>query len=1280
MQKKQWHLVTQLCLWLIAIGFISDLAIAGNQQAGNDSQNDSEDADERGLKPLVKWSFEKDELGAWSDSKGNFDAGPRPPVFPSFKADNRAALFNKAGSAIVLKEADAKGAKLKFGLGDGITIEAWVNVSELGNGDYRYLIGKGRNRNSKFEPENQNYALRLKGEGGEARPSFLFRSESKKFDSAKDYHRWTASEGFSAGTGWHHVAVSFTFGKADSIKGFVDGKEVKGTWDMGGKTDRAPVSDDDDLTIGTGNGGGAGNSFNGWLDEVAIYRDVLPTELLASRFQYVPPPPVVAISDLVPGKVLVQICEQGVPEKNAWPTISPQATETFNVDAFGLVDVPQKYVDSGVRGDRPIPYLLRAASLVKLPAGKHRLLLRSRGAAHLHIDGKKTLTIGFPKGDAGGHGYVSEQDGFLNLGPDFRFAPPGTQETWCEFESKGGEHLVLVEQLVGGVLGKAKRRPELGEFVVAWSRAGASSWELMSPNSEKQLAYNDLSWPLYEAEQRARLDVMNSAQRAKLQAAQVTYWDRRRQAARDWLASTKDEPVPEILAGWHVPERNEGRGDTTSNANSPRPSPEAQGVPLNHPIDRFLITKLANVTSQNADSQRGSVDYFRNIQPLLEAKCYDCHRGGKAKGALKLDVRADAIKGGDSGDAAIVPQHPEKSELLARVSTTDKDLIMPPKGDPLTKEQIELLTTWIKEGAVWPEFKTDNLRVLPVADDLTFLRRAFLDTVGVVPSLKEIEESKDMNRQQLIDRLLADPRWADHWMGYWQDVLAENPNMLNPTLNNSGPFRWWIYESLLDNKPMDLFVTELLRMRGSERFGGPAGFAVASQNDAPMAQKGTIVSAAFLGVEMKCARCHDAPAHVSSQRDLFELAAMLGKQPQTVPLTSSVSAEKLTAGGRKPLIQVTLAAGTKVEPKWPFGRFAPEDVAAKLAQDETDPRDKLAALMTAPQNERFAQVIANRVWKRFMGRGIVEPVDDWEKGSPSHPELLRWLGRELVRSGYDVKHLARVIMTSRAYQRTTDINLKETSPLFASPAPRRLGAEQIVDSLFVAMGKPFRVEEISLDIDGRRDLGNSISLGHARRSWMLTTSSNERDRPSLNLPRMQAVTDVLSAFGWRGARQDPTSVRELAPNALQPAILSNGTMTIWLTRLSDDHGLTQLALEDRPLDQFLDALFLRLLTRHPTDAERDRYLEHLTPGFDSRKVKTLDSERQATKSSAARRPAKYVSWSNHLDPEATLVRQEQELAARQGDPPTNRLTPTWRQRLEDVLWALLNAPEWVHSP
>jgi hypothetical protein len=425
---------------------------------------------------------------------------------------------------------------------------------------------------------------------------------------------------------------------------------------------------------------------------------------------------------------------------------------------------------------------------------------------------------------------------------------------------------------------------------------------------------------------------------------------------------------------------------------------------------------------------------------------------------------------------------------------------------------------------------------------------------------------------------------------------------------------------------------------------------------------------------MKCARCHDSPTGKALQEDLFQLGAMLGQKEIELPMTSSVNPDRFKMMARKPLITVSLKPGTKVQPKWPFAEFS-SDAAGSLAEDPKDTRDKLAAFITAPQNERFAQVMANRIWARFMGRGIIEPVGDWEKGKPTHPEFLAWLGREFVRGGYDVKHLARLILNSQAYQRSTDTALKETSPLYTSPAPRRLYAEQIVDSLFAATGKPFRTEEVCLDIDNTRDLNNAIHLGKPRRSWMLTSTSNERDRPSLSLPRIQAVTDVLGAFGWRGARQDPISKRDADPNVLQPAILSNGTVGIWLTRLSDDHGITTLALKDQTVDQLVDTLFLQLLTRHPSAEEKALYTKHLSAGFDTR---VKDSVTKAPESNRTRE--KYVSWSNHLDGEATTVRMEQEKKARAGDPPTERLDAAWRQRLEDILWAMLNAPEWAFSP
>lgn len=1198
--------------------------------------------------PVAKWTFEGKQPGVLKGKASLQPVGPQKPIYPGFPAGNPALALDGKDGFLQVAEKDLPGKNLRFGNGDTITLEAWVNAEQLNSGSYVYLIGKGRHKNKAFSAENQNWALRLKGEGGEARPCFLFRSRAA--DGKENYHRWVAKEGFMPGSGWHHVAVSYSFGKPKSISAWVDGKKAAGgTWDMAGETTEPPVSDADDILLGTGNGGGAGNTLNGALDEVAVYRDLLPEVTLAQRYEFNPPPPPVDAKKLPRGRVIVQICEQGVPAKNAWPAFPPPPTETYEEDVFGLFEVPQKYVDTGVRGDRPNPYLLRAAAVVQLPAGKHRLLVRGRSATHLHVDGQLLVDIGFAKADSGGHGRVAEQDEYLNLGPDFRFAPPGTQEKWVEFESDGGEHLFVLEQMVGGVVGSSKKRPETGEMVVAVSLQGSETWSLLSPG-RRQVAYTDAGWAAYEKERRVRLTAMNTERRSQVRAQHDAYWAKRRAAAAEWLAATPDVPVP---------------------------APTAD-LPAQNAVDHFLNAKIRKVSAQVAAARQDGVHFYREVLPILEQNCFSCHQGGKAKGDLSLDSLAAVLKGGESDGPAVTPGHPDRSSLIARVTSDDEDFIMPPKGSPLTKEQVAVLERWIREGAHWPELDVDRIEITGLTDDLTFLRRVTLDTVGVAPTLAEIEafqkDTRPGKRARVIDRLLADARWADRWMGYWQDVLAENPNILNPTLNNTGPFRWFLHEALTDDRPMDLFVTELLRMGGSERFGGPAGFGVASGNDVPMAAKGTIVSTAFLGVEMKCARCHDAPAHVSTQQELFELAALMATKPLDVPATSSVPMDKLHEGGRKPLIQITLQPGSKVEPKWPFERFVAAEIGERLAEDPKNSRDVLAALITAPQNERFAQVIANRLWQQFMGRGLVEPVEDWERGKPTHPELLAWLGRELVRGGYSLKNLSRVILNSHAYQRATDAELKAPSPLFAAPAPRRLAAEQIVDSLFAATGKAMKTEEVSLDIDGRRDLKNSISLGLPERAWMFASTSNERDRPSLSLPRIQAVCDVLEAFGWRPARQDPASSRATDPNALQPAILGNGTVAVWLTRLSEDHGITDLVLRDQSVEQLVDQLFLRLLTRLPTAQERELYVSHLREGYDKRRVEPRPAQ------AGPRYPAKYVSWSNHLDAEANALRIEEEAAARRGDAPSPRLDPAWRTRMEDVLWAVLNAPEWVFAP
>lgn len=950
-----------------------------------------------------------------------------------------------------------------------------------------------------------------------------------------------------------------------------------------------------------------------------------------------------------PGRVVVEICEKGISEKEEWPAASPVGDERYEAPAFGFFHVPFRYIETGIRADRANPYLLRASAEVSWPAGKHRILLRARGATRLWVDGQLLLTTPFVPKISDGHSPIPTD--YLDLGPDFRFKPPGNREKWTTFTSKGGKHRIVLESIVGGKRGAGIMRQDLGETVAAISFAGRTASEtfhLIAP--ESVVPYTDAGWKVYEAGEWTRLRGIEADRREAALKQHAAEWIQRRNDAKAWLASSPEIPVPAV----------------------------GKGYPVHNAIDHFLADRI-EAAFRAGDTFQGTIDYTTQIQPILKARCFSCHQGERVKGKLRLDQRESALKGGVSGKAAFAPGHPDKSEAIARLLTTDADEKMPPQGLGLTPDELTLLKDWIKEGARFDSLGIKRRPIPGLAEDLTFLRRVTLDTVGVVPTSTEIDaflaDKRPDRRARAIDRLLADRRWADHWVGYWQDVLAENPNILNPTLNNTGPFRWWLYEALYDNKPMDLFVTELVRMRGSAYHGAPAGFALATQNDAPLAEKAVILASAFLGVQMKCARCHDAPGHKSTQKDLFSIAAMLNEAPLAVPATSTVPVDKIHEKGRKPLITVSIKPGTKIAPAYPWAEGKAKEPSAPLAKGDAGKiRDDLAARITAPSNERFAQVLANRLWKRLMGRGLVEPVDDWERGEPTHPELLRYLGRELVRGGYDLKQLARLILNSHAYQRASDPALKETDPFYIAHAPRRLSAEQIVDSLFSSVGLPMKTEEISLDIDGGRDVKNSLSLGKPTRAWMLASTSNERDRPSLSLPRVQAMNDLLEAFGWRPTRQAPTTDRELAPNVLQPAILANGMVGTWLTRLSDEHGVTQLAIESQTPEDLVDRLFLRVLTRRPTADEKASLAEHLRPGFSERIVKNPPAP-----VSVKRVPPKYVSWSNHLTEEANQIKIELEAAARRGDPPTPRLTATWRERMEDVLWATLNSPELVFT-
>jgi hypothetical protein len=403
----------------------------------------------------------------------------------------------------------------------------------------------------------------------------------------------------------------------------------------------------------------------------------------------------------------------------------------------------------------------------------------------------------------------------------------------------------------------------------------------------------------------------------------------------------------------------------------------------------------------------------------------------------------------------------------------------------------------------------------------------------------------------------------------------------------------------------------------------------------------------------------------------MSMAAMLDRKPIKLPPTSS-----LPPGGRKASVEVTLKPGDVVQPEWAFDELLPNQVPTKLMRYASDQRERLAAIVTSPSNKRFAQVMANRMWQRFMGDGLVEAVDDWEGEKASHPELLDYLGREFVLSGYDLKHLARLILNSQTYQREIrgEDRGEDGRRLFAAQTRRRMSAEQIVDSLYSAAGKSFNSEQLTFDPEGRRSNDTFLNLGAPRRAWQFTSLANERDRPALALPVAQSVIDVLSAYGWRNSRPNPVTLRDETPTMLQPLALANGTAVHRVVGLSDQSEFTRLALEGISVSAMVEELFLQLLSRPPNDSQLELFSSVLEDGYVERVVEGAAEPKRLPR----RRDA--VSWANHLNEEATRIKLEMERAARAGDPPTSRLKTDWRERMEDAVWALVNSPEFVFVP
>jgi Protein of unknown function (DUF1549)/Protein of unknown function (DUF1553)/Planctomycete cytochrome C len=465
------------------------------------------------------------------------------------------------------------------------------------------------------------------------------------------------------------------------------------------------------------------------------------------------------------------------------------------------------------------------------------------------------------------------------------------------------------------------------------------------------------------------------------------------------------------------------------------------------------------------------VDFAHDIVPLLEARCAKCHTRGKYRGSFSLDSREAILK-----KKAVVPGKAEQSELYKRVSSKDPDFRMPSKSDPLPAREIALLKAWIDAGLPWEtgfSFRAGNYvaplkprrPILPPAragrdhpidrildayfagkkmaapeelDDTAFVRRVHLDLIGLLPTPGEVDTflaaSAPDKRLRLVRRLLREDRaYAEHWITFWNDLLRNDYAGTGYIDGGRKQITAWLYRSLLENKPYDTFVRELISPTpDSEGFiKGIKWRGRVNASQVPELQFAQNVAQVFFGINLKCASCHDSFIDGWKLDDSYGLAAVVADRPLEMHRCDKPTGRKAVA------------------------RFLfPQLGSLDASQPRAKRLERLAALVTHPENGRFSRTIANRVWQRLMGRGIVHPVDVMSN-RPWSEDLLDHLATYLVDNRYDLKKLMEHIVTSRAYQSRAALH-REDEPaesfVFRGPELKRMTAEQFMDAVWMITG------------------------------------------------------------------------------------------------------------------------------------------------------------------------------------------------------------------------------------
>jgi Protein of unknown function (DUF1549)/Protein of unknown function (DUF1553) len=535
----------------------------------------------------------------------------------------------------------------------------------------------------------------------------------------------------------------------------------------------------------------------------------------------------------------------------------------------------------------------------------------------------------------------------------------------------------------------------------------------------------------------------------------------------------------------------------------------------------------------------------------------------------------------------------------------------------------------------------------PPADDATWLRRLWVDVAGTIPPPEVVRRfladpvgNPGVKRARAIDELLASPRWAAHWTAYWDDVWMGRDARRQDV--DAGAFRGWLHEALSRNEPWNELVSELLTATGRNSAGGPKRDAEANDGqggpaegvngavnwtlryqEAPQDMAGA-ASRTLLGVQIQCAQCHDHKTEKWTQKDFEGFAAAFVRtrlEPADGPPADA---------GKGTVRRVDLSDLARPAPRFAkkmadvdaITRARPAAIDGTDLGDGKDVRAALARWVTSPDNPWFARAFVNRMWGHFLGRGFVDPVDDMRPSNPAvAPDLLGALATDFVASGYDMKHLVRVIAGTAAYA--------------ASAAPLEAATSKADPE--AKLWERFRVTPL-----GPEELLDAVVAATKLDAVVESTG---------RLEMAQVRARVKQRYGFLFDVDEESDQSDYVGTIAQGLALLNGSVVATGASVLPGSALAEvlaMPADDAPK---IEELYVRTLSRLPTPGEVERW---------TRFVQTAnDAPDPAPGSKGADRPGA-------PDPlrglETRAGRQRADARAR---------------AYEDLLWTLLNSSEFV---